>query len=85
MTNLNYTKIADWEVKGEALVHTFVFRDFLQSIEFVNKVAFIAEKYDHHPDIDIRWNKVRIVLMTHDAGELTEKDFLVAAEVDGLI
>lgn len=80
-----YTKIADWDVKGGVLSHTFIFRDFVEAMEFVNKVAFIAEQYQHHPDIDIRWNKVTLSLTTHDAGELTEKDFLVAADIDRIL
>jgi len=52
---------------------------------FVNKVAEQAEKANHHPDIDIRYNRVRLALVSHDAGGLTEKDFALAAAADGLV
>jgi len=55
-----------------------------EAIDFVNKVAQEAEKMDHHPDIDIRWNKVKLVLSTHSAGGLTNNDFMLATKVDKL-
>jgi len=51
---------------------------------FVNSVALLAEKANHHPDIDIRWNTITLTLSTHSAGGLTEKDFTLAAEIDAL-
>jgi 4a-hydroxytetrahydrobiopterin dehydratase len=62
----------------------FEFDDFTQAIDFVNSVADIAENEDHHPDIDIRYNKVRISLSTHAEGGLTEQDFEVAKKVNNL-
>ena len=56
----------------------------LPLLKFVNAVAEPAEKANHHPDIDIRWNKVTLVLSTHDAGGLTEKDFSLAKQFDRL-
>jgi 4a-hydroxytetrahydrobiopterin dehydratase len=53
-------------------------------MKFVNRVATLAEKANHHPDFDIRWNKVKLALSTHDAGGLTEKDFALAKKVDAL-
>lgn len=64
------------------LVRTFTFSDFLAAIRFVNAVAEVAEAADHHPDIDIRYNKVTLALTTHDSGGLTEKDFALAAQAD---
>jgi 4a-hydroxytetrahydrobiopterin dehydratase len=74
----------DWEKKGAVISRTYQFKDFPAAIKFVNAVAKVAEKAWHHPDIDIRWNKVRLALTTHDEGGLTEKDFQLAARFDAL-
>ena len=91
MEKLNSTQIKtaiaavpDWKKKGAAITRTFEFKDFPAAIKFVNAVAKIAEKEWHHPDIDIRWNKVTLTLSTHDAGGLTRKDFNLAKRFDGL-
>jgi 4a-hydroxytetrahydrobiopterin dehydratase len=76
--------VSDWKKKGDAISRTFEFKDFPAAIKFVNAVAKPAEKANHHPDIDIRWNKVTLVLSTHDAGGLTEKDFSLAKQFDRL-
>ena len=74
-----------WQKKGGAIGRTFQFKDFPAAIRFVNRVARLAEKAWHHPDIDIRWNKVTLVLTTHDQGGLTRKDFELAARLDRLV
>jgi 4a-hydroxytetrahydrobiopterin dehydratase len=74
-----------WRVEAGELVRTFQFKDFRASMAFVNKVADLAEEAGHHPDIDIRYNKVRLALVTHDAGGLTGKDFDLAAQADKLL
>jgi len=71
-------KITDWKKKGAIISRTFQFKDFPAAMKFVNAVAEIAEEEWHHPDIDIRWNKVTLALTTHDAGGLTKKDFALA-------
>ncbi len=63
-----------WSLDEETISKTFVFSNFNEAVAFVVRVALIAETADHHPDIDIRWNKVSIALTTHDAGGLTAKD-----------
>jgi 4a-hydroxytetrahydrobiopterin dehydratase len=73
-----------WSRRGAVLRRTFEFADFLQAMKFVNAVARAAEKAQHHPDIDIRWNKVRLALTTHDAGGLTPKDFDLAERANRL-
>ncbi|MGB6690019.1 MAG: 4a-hydroxytetrahydrobiopterin dehydratase [Terracidiphilus sp.] len=73
-----------WQIEAGELVRTFQFKDFLASMAFVAKVADLAEEAGHHPDIDIRYNKVRLALVTHDAGGLTGKDFDLAAQADKL-
>ena len=74
-----------WSLEQGELVRQFQFPDFLGSIAFVNSVAQLAETAGHHPDIDIRYNKVRLALTTHDAGGITKKDFDMAAKVAGLV
>lgn len=78
------TSVPDWKQRGSTIARTFVFKDFPAAIKFVNAVAKLAEKAGHHPDIDIRWNKVTLTLTTHDAGGLTEKDFALARKFDRL-
>ncbi len=70
-----------WTLSGEAIQHTFRFDDFLGAMAFVNAVATLAESMGHHPDMLIRWNKVTLTLMTHDAGGLTELDFSLADSI----
>jgi len=74
-----------WRVEKGELVRTFQFDDFRASIRFVNQVGDLAEEAAHHPDIDIRYNKVRLGLVSHDAGGLTSKDFDLAARTDKLV
>ncbi|HEY5894154.1 MAG TPA: 4a-hydroxytetrahydrobiopterin dehydratase [Chthoniobacterales bacterium] len=78
-------RIPEWEQEGKKIERTFEFDDFTGSIDFVNAVAEIAEEEEHHPDIDIRWNKVRIVLFTHSKGGLTDLDFDLAEKIDTLV
>lgn len=73
-----------WKRTGKTIARTFEFKNFPPAIKFVNAVAKLAEKAGHHPDIDIRWNKVKLTLTTHDAGGLTDKDFALAAKIDRL-
>jgi 4a-hydroxytetrahydrobiopterin dehydratase len=73
-----------WKEQGNEIVRTSEFKDFRASLAFVNKVGDLAEKAGHHPDIDIRYNKVRLALTTHDASGLTNKDFDLAGEIDQL-
>jgi 4a-hydroxytetrahydrobiopterin dehydratase len=73
-----------WKVESGELTRTFVFRDFRAALAFVNQVGELAETAGHHPDIDIRYNRVRLALITHDAGGLTTKDFDLASAADKL-
>ena len=74
-----------WTRKGKTITRKFEFKDFPAAVRFVNRVAVIAEKAFHHPDIDIRWNKVTLALSTHDEGGLTEKDFKLAVKCDAFV
>jgi 4a-hydroxytetrahydrobiopterin dehydratase len=74
--------LAGWSRRGDALARTYQFRNFAQSMEFVNRVAALAESADHHPDIDIRYAKVTLTLSTHDSGGITAKDIALAKGID---
>lgn len=76
--------VPQWRKKGQIIARTYEFKDFPAAIRFVNAVARLAEKAWHHPDIDIRWNKVTLALTTHDEGGLTGKDFALAEKFDRL-
>lgn len=71
-----------WARKGSALVKTFQFRNFTDAIGFVNRVAESAERANHHPDMDIRYNRVICNLSTHDAGGITQNDLDLAKAMD---
>jgi 4a-hydroxytetrahydrobiopterin dehydratase len=77
-------KIPEWELEKKHIERTFEFDDFADAIDFVNAVAEVAEEEEHHPDIDIRYNKVRLLLSTHSKGGLTELDFALAERIDTL-
>jgi 4a-hydroxytetrahydrobiopterin dehydratase len=77
-TRLNATP--GWKVESGELTRTFQFKDFRAAMAFVDKLADAAEAAGHHPDIDIRYNKVRVALVTHDAGGITAKDFDLAVQ-----
>ncbi|BAZ01463.1 pterin-4a-carbinolamine dehydratase [Tolypothrix tenuis PCC 7101] len=70
--------LSGWTVEGSKLKTTRTFKDFIQAIEFVNKLVEPSESAGHHPDIEISYNKVKIQLTTHDSGGLTPKDFHLA-------
>ncbi len=76
---------SDWSREGEAIVRAYKLADFAAAIAFVNRVAEVAERANHHPDILVHgWNKVRLELSTHSEGGLTDADFEMAAEIDGV-
>ena len=73
-----------WEKKGNEIVKVYKNKNFVESIGFVNKVAILAEKADHHPDILIQYKNVTLTLSTHSQGGLTGIDFKLAGEIDAL-
>ncbi len=76
---------SEWARDGSSIVREYKLADFAQAIAFVNRVADLAEAADHHPDILLHgWNKVRLELSTHSQGGLTEADFALARQIDGL-
>lgn len=73
-----------WAIEGETMTKTFVLPDFNAALGFVTRVGLLAEVADHHPDIDIRWNKVTLALSTHSEGALTAKDTELAHRIETL-
>lgn len=76
--------VSGWQVERGELVRSFSFADFRAALAFVNKAGELAEAANHHPDIDIRYNKVRLALVTHSAGGLTANDFNLARQINAL-
>jgi len=81
---LHLSALPAWKFEAGELARTFQFEDFRAAVRFVNRIAEVAEEAGHHPDIDLRYNRVRLGLATHDAGGLTAKDFDLAACIDKL-
>jgi 4a-hydroxytetrahydrobiopterin dehydratase len=76
---------SEWKREGEQIVRDWRLPDFRAAIDFVNRVADVAEEANHHPDIIVHgWNKVRLSVTNHSAGGLTEADFALATKIDGL-
>ena len=82
--NERLATVPAWQKNDAMISRTYKFKDFLAAMEFVKRVAPLAEQANHHPDIDIRWNKVTLALTTHSEGALTEKDFDLAQKCDRL-
>ena len=77
-------RLPEWETNGKVLERTFEFEEFMDAVDFVNAVAEIAEEEGHHPDIDIRFNKVTLRLSTHSTGGITKLDIDLATKIDTL-
>jgi len=76
--------LSGWDRDGDAITKEFRFDAFGDAIAFVVRLAFRAEKADHHPDLDVRYNRVRVTLSTHSEGGITAKDLALAAEAEGV-
>ena len=77
--------VPTWKLKRGEMVRSASFADFEQAIGFVNRVATLAEGANHHPDIDIRYNQVRLSLVTHDSGGITQMDIDLAKSIEILL
>ena len=77
--------LPEWDLEKNAIERTFEFDDFAGAIDFVNGVAELAEEMEHHPDMDIRYSKVRVILSTHSKGGLTEMDFELAERIGNIV
>lgn len=73
-----------WKLAGKAIERDYEFPDFSAALDFVNRVAALAESANHHPDIDIRYNKVKLALTSHDSGGITSRDVKMAKTINGL-
>jgi 4a-hydroxytetrahydrobiopterin dehydratase len=71
----------EWKFEDGKLVREWTFKNFVEAMAFVNRIAGIAEDAGHHPDIDIRYNRVLLALVSHDAGGITERDAAMAARI----
>lgn len=77
--------LPQWKQAGDFITRDFKFRDFQKAFAFMTRVAFLAEKHGHHPDLYNVYNRVTLKFSTHDAGGLTAKDFEIATEIDRII
>lgn len=74
--------LSGWQRQGQAIQRIFEFPDFKAAMQFVNKIAEAAEQANHHPDIDIRYNKVTMSLVSHDSGGVTQRDVRMAQKIN---
>jgi 4a-hydroxytetrahydrobiopterin dehydratase len=77
-------RLPGWERDGDAIRKTYEGENFMSSVDLVNRLAPAAEEMNHHPDLEISWNKVTVELSTHSEGGLTENDFELAGRIDGV-
>ena len=76
--------LREWRLENGALTRDYTFPDFAAAFAFVTRLALLAERTDHHPDIDIRYNKVRVALVSHDSGGVTARDTSMAEKISRL-
>jgi 4a-hydroxytetrahydrobiopterin dehydratase len=74
-----------WSRRGDVLTKTFTFERFADGIAFINRVAKAADEMNHHPDIDVRYTKITVVLSTHDAGGITQSDLQLAERIEKVV
>jgi 4a-hydroxytetrahydrobiopterin dehydratase len=74
-------RLPGWKYEGGVLARNYEFADFAAAFAFVTRLALLAEKSNHHPDLDIRYNKVRVALVSHDSGGVTMRDVSMAEEI----
>ena len=72
----------EWKLQGGKLIREWTFKDFVEAMQFVNRIAVLAEAAGHHPDIDVRYNRVLLGLVSHDAGGITRRDAAMASRID---
>jgi 4a-hydroxytetrahydrobiopterin dehydratase len=73
-----------WEYADDRLTKTFTFANYYETMAFVNAVAYVAHRQDHHPDLSVHYNRVVVAYSTHDAGGVTQNDCICAAKVEAL-
>ena len=78
-------RLEGWERQGVEICKTFDFKDYYHTMAFVNAIAWIANREDHHPDLEVGYNQCVVRYSTHSAGGVTDKDFLCAAKIEKLM
>jgi 4a-hydroxytetrahydrobiopterin dehydratase len=84
MVQASLRSLPQWKLEGKEIVRHYEFPDFAAAMVFVNQVAKAAEKAGHHPDIDVRYNKVKLALVSHDQGGLTQRDIKMAEALNSI-
>jgi len=77
-------ELKDWELTGEEIAKTYRFKNYYETMAFVNAVAWLSHREDHHPDLEVGYNQCRVRYSTHAIGGLSENDFICAAKIDSL-
>ncbi|MCL4799527.1 MAG: 4a-hydroxytetrahydrobiopterin dehydratase [Burkholderiales bacterium] len=78
-------ELPGWQLEGDTLVKTFPFKNYHETMAFVNAIAWIAHREDHHPDLSVGYNKCRVEYSTHSVGGLSENDFICAAKIEAAL
>lgn len=78
-------ELVGWELAGQEIAREFRFKDFHQTMAFVNAVAWVSHREDHHPDLEVGYNRCRVRYSTHAVGGLSENDFICAAKLNELV
>ena len=77
--------LSGWELAGKEIRKTFPFKNYHETMAFVNASAWVSHREDHHPDMSVHFNKCVVAYSTHDAGGITQNDFICAAKLDALL
>jgi 4a-hydroxytetrahydrobiopterin dehydratase len=78
-------RMGGWKLSGKSIVKTFAFKDFYETIGFVNALAYIANREDHHPDLEVGYKTCQVSYSSHEWGGLSENDFICATKIDELL
>ena len=78
-------KVSGWEKQGDAIRKAFAFKNYYETMAFVNASAWISHREDHHPDLEVGYNKCTVTYSTHSVGGLSENDFTCAAKIEALM
>ena len=79
------SQLSDWKLSGKEIVKTFEFKNFYETIGFVNVLAYIANREDHHPDLEVGYKTCKVRYSSHDSGGLSENDFICATKIDEFV
>ena len=80
----NLRSLPGWQLVGKEIVKTYTFKNYYETMAFVNATAYISHQTDHHPDLEVGYNKCKVRYSTHSAGGLTDKDFECAGKIEKL-